>query len=186
MAKLSCRSSVASVSSSGSPVPLSVSYDEFLDSLFSSFAASLNGLNPTKEGWRRFLLLSNHRDILSRHYLDHLLLDCADRTFNRLGRRLSRSQSVPTQMVLDSTVIHLPPLIVAADSPRKGHKLYSTLRDATLGNFRYHIDFLTKKLESQRLHLESLETAYAAFFATVRGDMSARLRDIVGLFARKG
>lgn len=41
MAKLSCRSSVAPVSRSTSPVPLSVSYNEFLDSLFSSFAAGL-------------------------------------------------------------------------------------------------------------------------------------------------
>jgi len=185
MAKLSCRSSQAVVSSSASLVSSSVSYDEFLYSLFSSLSASLDGVNPSKEAWRRFVLQSGPRDVLSRHYLDYVLSDFADRTFNRLGRRLGRSQAVPTQMVLDSTVIQLPPFLISADSPRKGHKLYSTLRDATLGNFRYHIDYMTKKLEAQRQHLESLETAYTAFFATVRGDMSARLRDIIGLFLPK-
>lgn len=52
MAKLSCRSSVAPVSRSTSPVPF-IPYEEFIDSLFSSLGASLNGSLLSKEAWRR-------------------------------------------------------------------------------------------------------------------------------------
>lgn len=181
MAKLTAKSSGGSSVSSGRFDGSVPSPESYLQLQFESYASSCSGA-LTKKGWRAFLSSARCYDTLKDVYFDYVLTPFADKTFLSFSKGLARSQATPLQLTLDSEVISLPPVLMASDSEVKGNKIYSTLRDSTLKHLRFHIDHLAEQLVKKQRHLDALENAYAHFFRVVRGDMSARLRDVVKLF----
>lgn len=184
MAKLSARSSSGSDFSSRFPDVSSPSAETYLQMQFESYASSCTG-SLTKKGWRDFLSSARCHDTLRDVYFDSLLVPFADKTFLSLSKKLARSQSTPLQLTLDTEVIALPPVLMSSNSDIKGNKVYSTLRDSTLKNFRFHLDHLSEQLKRKQIQLDNLETVYSNFYRVVRGDLSARLSDVVKLFQSK-
>lgn len=183
MARLNARSSSLSISQRVFTPVDKLSFDDYMSSLFESYSSSCSG-KLTKLGWRQFL--DSRRDELRDYYFDFLLTPFADKVFTSYSRRLARSQSVPTQLSLDETVIHLPPVLISAESSdNKRYRVYRTLQDSTLKHLRYHLDYMREQILQKQKYLDSLESAYSSFVATVRGDLSARLRDVVSLFQPK-
>ena len=184
MARLNARSSTSSVSQRVfTPVIEKPSFNDYMAALFESYSSSCSG-KMTKVGWRRFL--ESRHDELRETYFDSLLVPFADKVFTSYSRRLARSQPVSAQMTLDDTIIHLPPVLISAESSDdKGHRVYRTLQDSTLKNLRYHLDYMKEQLLQKQKYLDSLESAYSSLINTVRGDLSARLRDVISLFQPK-
>lgn len=182
MAKINARSSLSSVSQRVFQ-PEMIPFDDYMSRLFESYSSSCSG-NLTKVGWRSFLE-SRHAE-LRECYFDNIVTPFADKVFTSYSRRLARSQPVPTQMTLDDTVIHLPPVLISAESSaHKNHRVYSTLQDSTLKNLRYHLDYMKAQIVEKQKYLSSLEDAYSALFKAVRGDLSARLSNVISLFSAK-
>ena len=182
MAKLNARSSLSSVSQRVFQ-PEIIPFDDYMSRLFESYSSSCAG-KLTKVGWRSFLE-SRHAE-LRECYFDNLVIPFADKVFTSYSRRLARSQPVSAQMTLDDTVIHLPPVLISSESSsNKGHRVYKTLQDSTLKNLRYHLDYMKEQLLQKQKYLDSLESAYSSLVNTVRGDLSARLRDVISLFQSK-